>query len=651
MSIFGAATESVTVQVADDDQTGDPARRPPRLRQLLRVPAFAALYTAEVQSVAGDQLARVALSVLVFEHTNNAAATALTYAATFLPAVFGGFALGGAGDRYPRRAVLVTCDLCASRPSRRWRCPPCRCLRVIALLVVAIFVGPAHTAAQVSYLAQALSRRAVPGRDGNPPGDESGGAGHRLRPRRRRRRDHRSARGTAGRRGHVRAGSRAEGRLPARRCRDRRPGCGAGRRCAVRHEASGCSRLRQDRMLRTAIGLCWLQGFFVVPEGLAVPFAGALGVGTTSAGLLLAALPFGGAVGAVLVTRHVRAAARRPVSRAMAVATGLPLVLSALHLPLPAVLLAWTVSGAMSAYLLEVMSEIVQAVPAESRARVVGRISAGLVTAQGVGLAVFGVLAQAGGVRAAVGWAGGVGVLIAAALTLGERRPRRSTAARAEDGGRAGSTDGSVREPADGATAERTVRGAVAARAGGVRSAAAGSTAGRRDPAGDRDAGRRSRRPVHRLRSELPVGGHGLALLSASVEARWAGRSRGAGGVGRAGLRTPSWRSWRCLPLAVVGRCAVVRAVLELPVGGHGGCPSLVGVRQRAEGPVVTGSAQNSQFAVMFASCSRRRDAVARRGGIMGLRGAKRSCRPSADGTGAQRRRFAAGRGSCVVRR
>jgi predicted MFS family arabinose efflux permease len=163
-------------------------------------------------------------------------------------------------------------------------------------------------------------------------------------------------------------------------------------------------------------------------------------VGTTSAGLLLASLPFGGAVGAVLVTRHVRARARRPVSRAMAVATGLPLVLSALRLPLPAVLVAWAVSGALSSYLLEVMNEVVQAVPAIGRARVVGRVGAGLVTAQGIGLAVFGVLAQAGGVRAAVAWAGGVGVLIATALAFVERPPRRSKGARQEDGAGAGST-------------------------------------------------------------------------------------------------------------------------------------------------------------------------------------------------------------------
>lgn len=76
----------------------------------LRVREFRALWFAELLSVAGDQLARVALAVLVFDRTSSAALTALTYALTFVPSILGGFLLSGLADRFPRRAVLVVTD-------------------------------------------------------------------------------------------------------------------------------------------------------------------------------------------------------------------------------------------------------------------------------------------------------------------------------------------------------------------------------------------------------------------------------------------------------------------------------------------------------------------------------------------------------------
>ena len=51
--------------------------------------------------------ARVALSVLVFQRTDSAFLTGLTYALTFVPALVGGILLSGLGDRYPRREVMV----------------------------------------------------------------------------------------------------------------------------------------------------------------------------------------------------------------------------------------------------------------------------------------------------------------------------------------------------------------------------------------------------------------------------------------------------------------------------------------------------------------------------------------------------------------
>ncbi|HEY0499585.1 MAG TPA: MFS transporter, partial [Kutzneria sp.] len=71
---------------------------------------FRALWLAELVSTAGDQVARVALSLLVFDRTRSAALAALTFALTMLPALFGPL-LAGLADRYPRRNVMVTADL------------------------------------------------------------------------------------------------------------------------------------------------------------------------------------------------------------------------------------------------------------------------------------------------------------------------------------------------------------------------------------------------------------------------------------------------------------------------------------------------------------------------------------------------------------
>src|SRR5829696_10543253 len=84
---------------------------PATFREVFAVSEFRALWSAELLSVVGDQLARVALSVLVFQRTNSAGLTALTYALTYLPDLVGGPLLSGRADRFPRRTIMVTTDL------------------------------------------------------------------------------------------------------------------------------------------------------------------------------------------------------------------------------------------------------------------------------------------------------------------------------------------------------------------------------------------------------------------------------------------------------------------------------------------------------------------------------------------------------------
>ena len=52
-------------------------------------------------SVAGDQLARVAITLLVFARTHSALLAAITFALSIVQAFVGGLTLSGLADRLP----------------------------------------------------------------------------------------------------------------------------------------------------------------------------------------------------------------------------------------------------------------------------------------------------------------------------------------------------------------------------------------------------------------------------------------------------------------------------------------------------------------------------------------------------------------------
>src|SRR5664279_5508221 len=78
---------------------------------VLRNAEFRAVWLADAQSSLGDQLSRTALAVLVYQRSHSAFMTALIYAVTFIPALFGGVLLGGLAERFPHRFTLVGCNI------------------------------------------------------------------------------------------------------------------------------------------------------------------------------------------------------------------------------------------------------------------------------------------------------------------------------------------------------------------------------------------------------------------------------------------------------------------------------------------------------------------------------------------------------------
>ncbi|MDX6217399.1 MAG: hypothetical protein QOG99_2983, partial [Frankiales bacterium] len=80
-------------------------------RAVLANREFAALLIGQGLSTIGDQLARIAIAILVFERTGSALAASATYAVSFLTYLLGGPVLSAVSDRYPRAGVMVMCDV------------------------------------------------------------------------------------------------------------------------------------------------------------------------------------------------------------------------------------------------------------------------------------------------------------------------------------------------------------------------------------------------------------------------------------------------------------------------------------------------------------------------------------------------------------
>ncbi len=393
--------------------------------EVLRLRPFAVLYTAETASIAGDQLARIALAVLVFDRTGSAAATALTYATTFLPAILGGFLLAGAGDRFSRRGVLVTCNVVRAGLFVVMSISAMPLWSLLAILVIAVFLEPAFTASQVSFLADALDAeqyraatglRLLTSQAAQVLGFAVGGVlVAALAPRGALLIDAASFLLSAILIGLL---------LPAQR----RVDVGAAAADAPREPPK--PRLWQVAEFRYLVILSSLAGFFVVPEGLAVPFGRSVGASTAQTGVLLASIPLGGAIGALVLIRVIPSRLRLPVALAMVIGCGLPLVVSVFSPPWPVAAALWFLSGVLSAYQVEINSLLVQQIPEQVRAHWLGIVSSLLVGAQGLGLIVFGLVAEWVSTGTSIGLSGGVGLVIAIGVCRARVRAKRTGARR-----------------------------------------------------------------------------------------------------------------------------------------------------------------------------------------------------------------------------
>lgn len=388
---------------------------PASYRDAFAATEFRWLWLAHLLSVIGDQLARVALTLLVFDRTKSAGLAALTYALTYLPDLVGGATLAAIADRYPRREVMVVTDLARAGLVAVMAVPGVPLAAQMALLAVVQLLTAPFSAARQAVLPDILSGdrltlgigifsmtyqvALVAGFGvGAALVAELGVSAALL----------------------INAATFVLSALliarglgphhPVPVDAEARPDT-PGRWATVR---AGWGVVVHDPRLLTLLAIACCSGFYVVPEGLAVPFAAELGAGTAATGWLLVANPVGTVIG-MLLLRRVRPDRRVALMGPLAVASSLVLIPIGWLPGLAVTVALWTVSGACSAHDMVVQATYVESVPAHRRGQAIGLAIAALRAAQGLAIVVAGILAQLLAPSTIIVVAAALGVLAAGA--------------------------------------------------------------------------------------------------------------------------------------------------------------------------------------------------------------------------------------------
>ncbi|MFG2792959.1 MFS transporter [Streptomyces sp. NPDC048419] len=393
-----------------------------RYADVFAVREFRAVFAAHALSLLGVIVSEVALSVLVYDLTGSPLMSALAFALGFLPYVVGGTLLAGVADRFPARRVLVVCDMAQAACVALMVASGDRIAVLLALRCCLAVISPVFQGTRMATLADILgdgdlfvlgrSLLRIVSQSALLVGFGLGGLlliavspRHALL---------------------ITVGTFCASAVLLRLGTQRRPARSGTGTPLVRDSLRGARQVLAHRRVRALLLLFWIPPMFaVVPEALAAPYAGDLAAGSVGLGLLMCALPVGTIAGELGAGSRLRPATRERIALPLVALALLPYLGYALHPGLVPSLLLLVVSGAGSAYTLGLDQWFVRAVPDELRGRAMTLLTAGLMTVQGVGMALAGVVAEFAGVAATVAGAGGLGAVCCGLLALQARRTER----------------------------------------------------------------------------------------------------------------------------------------------------------------------------------------------------------------------------------
>jgi MFS family permease len=406
--------------------------RPATFRQVFAVREFRPLFGSYLLSTTGDELARVALTVLVYQRTDSALLSAVTFAISYLPWLLGGPVLAALADRFPRHRVLIASDVARAVLVGLMAVPGVPLPALLGLLLLVSVCAPPFEAARAALMADVLegdryavatSLTGIAQQLAQLIGFLLGGAllltlspsaallldaatfavsavwltrGLRRRP------------------------------APALRASD------GGRAPSLWSDAGSGLRFIVGRpRLLAIIGLLWVAALFAnAPEGIAAPLALQLQHHTSATGLLLAANPAGTVVGGLVVGRlcppHLRGRLLGPLvalSLGGVLLAGLvPAWLGGGSLTFGLVLGLFFLAGVGGACAIPLNVAFVQAVPSAYRGRAFGVAVAGLSGVQGLGVVLAGMGAEVLAPSTVVAICGALGLVAVAAPLAALRR-------------------------------------------------------------------------------------------------------------------------------------------------------------------------------------------------------------------------------------
>ena len=393
-------------------------------RDVFAVAEFRALWIAQLLSVVGDQLARVALTVLVYDRTRSALLAAITFVVSIVPTFIGGVTLAWLADKYPRRAVMIASDIARGMLVVVMAIPGVPLAVLVVLLFVVTLAGAPFLAARAAIYPDVLTGdRYVMGiavslttfQFAQVIGFAAGGV----------------LVGFFGIRVSLLADAATFliSAFIVRACIRPRP-APAGVMSSDREPSrlaavvAGARLVFAGPALRTPMLFGWLAAFYNAPEGVVTPLAGALGGGATIVGVILAAQALGQVAGAVMFSRFVAPAVRLRFMGPLAVATCAVLILFAWRPDLAVSLLILVVSGLFASYQLAANAAFVSATPQQQRSQAFGLAQGGMSLGQGTVLILAGAAAQHHAPARVIAVCGAVGAVLALAIALSWARYR-----------------------------------------------------------------------------------------------------------------------------------------------------------------------------------------------------------------------------------